>query len=195
MPHRVLFDAPDGRERLECTAPAHGATSLRLLRNTVHTDSSAAAWVPDHGFAVGLSFTNGMDAIEWAATVLPWMTARRDALRIQSGMAKAIVDAGLLSYLAQPNQMIVSRQRWPLLPSEGNSFWLTLQEGTWFLVTWCPACYPLPKGREIEVILAIVDDSAVAQYVLSDSITSRFGIIRLPSDREEQVLTRSAEPA
>ena len=54
-------------------------------------------------------------------------------------LTEALATVGLTAQQSRPDQLIVSAQQGPVWPNTGNSFWLSHNQGTWYLSTWLPA--------------------------------------------------------
>jgi hypothetical protein len=94
--------------------------------------------------------------------------------------------------LVRPDQLAVAAQPGPVWPNRGNSFWLSLQNGVWYLSTWLPACYRIPNGRDVVAICAAcMEVGGTAMYVVPDEITARFGLEPISDDEFEQIFPES----
>ena len=99
-------------------------------------------------------------------------------------LVEALKDAGLAGQLMSPHQMAVSTQPGPVWPNNGNSFWLSLHNGAWFLVTWAPVGYRIPADRDVvKVCVACMNAVGSAMAQLPSTIVNGFGLTQL-SDAE-----------
>jgi len=97
--------------------------------------------------------------------------------------------AGLKPYRHRKGQLVVTRTI-PPLPS-GNSFWVTFRKNHWYLVTWAPKAYRLPKTLDIkELCLRCVAAERKGMDSLSQPILLQFQLEEL-SDSELDFLLRS----
>src|SRR5687767_9308375 len=93
-----------------------------------------------------------------------------------TSLTSAVNAIGMTAQQMRPNQLVVSAQRGPVWPNRGNSFWLSLQSGTWYLSTWAPVCYRIPGDRDVvEVCAACMAFGTTAMYRVPDEIAARFG--------------------
>ena len=51
------------------------------------------------------------------------------------------------TYFQGEDQLVISRQHGTALPFSGNSFWLSNQQGVWYLCTWAPNAYGSRRRR------------------------------------------------
>src|ERR1019366_803116 len=64
-------------------------------------------------------------------------------------LTAALAAVGLAGQRSRPDQLIVSAQQVPVWPNRGNSFWLSYNQGLWYLSTWLPVCYRIPANKDI----------------------------------------------
>jgi hypothetical protein len=89
----------------------------------------------------------------------------------------ALEAAGLTGQQMRPDQLVVSTQQGPVWPDGGNSFWLSLQGGIWYLSTWSPICYRIPRDQDIVALCsACMEVGRSAMYQVPDEIAARFGL-------------------
>ncbi len=94
----------------------------------------------------------------------------------------------ICNYFYGEEQLIVSRQRGPVLPANGNSFWVSHRQGTWFLCTWAPSCYRLPPEADLVALCeAFLDYGSVAQSEVPLKLVDRFQLTKL-SDQESEAV-------
>ena len=103
-----------------------------------------------------------------------------------ASLTGALNAIGLTGQQMRPHQLVVSAQRGPAWPDRGNSFWVSLQSGTWYLSTWSPACYRIPKDQDIVALCsACMGVGTSAMDRVPDEIAVRFGLEQI-SDNEFQ---------
>ena len=73
-------------------------------------------------------------------------------------LTEALAAVGITGQRTRPDQLIVSAQRGPMWPNQGNSFWLSYNQGLWYLSTWLPACYRVPPDILARFQLQEIDD-------------------------------------
>ena len=95
-------------------------------------------------------------------------------------MRAALAELGFASYMQNQSQLVVSSQEGPVWPNRGNSFWLSLQKGAWYLSTWLPASYRIPVGQDVLALCSTcMLASGTAMYRVPADIISRFGLQEL----------------
>src|SRR5215472_7454134 len=103
-----------------------------------------------------------------------------------ASLITALKAIGLSGQQQGPDQLVVSSQVGPVWPDRGNSFWLSLKSGTWYLSTWLPACYRVPAGQDVVALCSVcIGFGASAMWQVPDEIASRFGLERLSDDEFE----------
>jgi hypothetical protein len=109
-----------------------------------------------------------------------------------ASLADALSAVGLIGQQSRSNQLIVSTQRGPVWPDRGNSFWLSYQDGTWFLSTSAPICYRIPGGQDVAALcLACMEVGTSAMSQVPDEIAARFGLERISDDEFERLFAQS----
>ena len=107
----------------------------------------------------------------------------------------ALRERGMASYLQHPNQLVVSRQRGPVWPDRGNSFWICRIGGDGYISTWLPHICRVPAGHSIvEVCEAFVDVGTKAQYRVPDDLIVRFSLVEIDVDEFERMWDAGAPP-
>jgi len=107
-------------------------------------------------------------------------------------LTTALNDIGLTGQQMRPDQLVVSAQRGPVWPDRGNSFWLSLQSGRWYLGTWSPACYRVPASQDIVALCsACMGVGTSAMYRVPDEIAARFGLERISDSEFERLFPAS----
>lgn len=95
-------------------------------------------------------------------------------------MREVLGKVGLTGQMQNEDQLIVSLQVGPVYPDRGNSFWLSLKEGAWYLSTWLPAGYKVPASQDIlELCLACMSVGTSAMWRVPAQIVSRFKLQEL----------------
>jgi hypothetical protein len=99
---------------------------------------------------------------------------------------RPVVDAlhkrSIRTYFQTPDQLVVSRQSGPAYPFAGNSF--SSQNGQWYVSTWVPVCYRVPKFADVAPLCAeFVDVGECAQAEIPTELVKQFELLRL-SDAE-----------
>jgi hypothetical protein len=113
-----------------------------------------------------------------------------------TSLANALIVIGLTAQQSRPNQLIVSTQRGPVWPNRGNSFWVSLQSGTWYLSTWSPNCYRIPASEDIiAVCSACMEHGTSAMYRVPDEIVARFGLRQISDAEFVRLFPESEEEA
>ncbi len=111
-------------------------------------------------------------------------------------LAVALDAAGLTGHRVRTDQLVVAARRWPALPNEGNSFWLSWQLGAWHLITWSPACYRLPTSQNVvEVCLACMKIGTSAMYRIPDEIMARFSLEQISENDFDRMFPESGGSA
>src|SRR5687767_4707263 len=108
-----------------------------------------------------------------------------------ASLTVALAAIGLTGQQSGPHQLIVSAQRGPVWPDRGNSFWLSFQSGTWYLITWSPVCYCIPADRDVGELCSVcmkVGKSAMDR--VPDEIVARFGLERISDDEFERLFQK-----
>lgn len=89
----------------------------------------------------------------------------------------ALRDRGLCSYVNKGRQIVVSRQRGPVWPNRGNSFWIGCFGGEWHVVTWTPVAYRVPAAVSVvDVAAAFMDVGNEAQWRIPPEMIAQFGL-------------------
>jgi hypothetical protein len=111
-----------------------------------------------------------------------------------TALAEALAAVGLTGQLNRPDQLIVSTKQGPVWPNRGNSFWLSYNQGLWYLSTWLPACYRVPANQDI---VALCSDcmrmGSSAMYRLPPHIVSRFQLQEIDDRQYERLFPTEGE--
>jgi hypothetical protein len=82
-----------------------------------------------------------------------------------------------------PDQLVVSRQDGAVRPSDGNSFWVSHREGIWYLCTWAPTCYRVPREADLVSLCAeFAERAGSAQSRVPPSLVQRYRLVQLSSE-------------
>jgi hypothetical protein len=96
-------------------------------------------------------------------------------------LAKRSIEA----YFQSSDQLVLSTQKGPVMPFGGNSFWISLKQGCWYLSTWAPVCYEVPPATDLPSLcaefaafgrcaLAVVPKALVDKYCLRELDENEF---------------------
>src|SRR3989442_493012 len=90
-------------------------------------------------------------------------------------LTEALAAIGLTGQRSRPDQLIISARHGAVWPNRGNSFWLSYNEGLWYLSTWLPACYRVPADQDIvSLCSACISFGSSAMYRVPPDIIARF---------------------
>jgi hypothetical protein len=105
-----------------------------------------------------------------------------DSYEAMAGQLSAI---GLNATQRGPDQLVVSCQSGAVWPNRGNSFWLSLKNATWYLCTWHPALYKVPRGKDMVALCReCMSFGSSAMYTVPEHITHQFGLVRVDDEYE-----------
>ncbi len=94
----------------------------------------------------------------------------------------ALHDRGISAYRQGPRQLVLSRQRSPVMPDAGNSFWICRLGTDWYICTWAPYYYHVPSAASIlDLAEAFVNTGRSAQVRVPGELVARFGLIETAS--------------
>jgi hypothetical protein len=94
---------------------------------------------------------------------------------------------GIGAFFQKPEQLVVSAH-FPNFPSS-NSFWVTRYRDDWYLSTWSPCVYRIPKEQNIcEVCASILESSQEAIYQVDKDSILRFGLEELSEHRADSLM-------
>ncbi len=109
-------------------------------------------------------------------------------------LADALAAAGLTAQRSRPDQLVVSTQQGPVWPNRGNSFWLSYNQGVWYLSTWLPACYRIPADQDIVGLCsACLAVGTSATYRLPPEIVARFQLQEIDDRQYERLFPTEGE--
>ena len=105
-------------------------------------------------------------------------------------LTSALAEVGLVAFQQTPGQLVVSTQHGPVWPNRGNSFWLTRENGYWYLVTWAPIAYQIPENESvIDLCVACINACSRAMGVVPEEIDKQFSLRRLGDTEAERLWT------
>ena len=100
-----------------------------------------------------------------------------------SEIEQGLRDRGNSAYRQRPRQIFLSRQRGPVRPDAGNSFWICRLGEDWYVCTWAPYYYRVPSSSSVlDVAEAFVDVGKSAQPRVSAELIARFGLVETDYD-------------
>ena len=104
-------------------------------------------------------------------------------------VALRLAGVGLVGQLRNQDQLVVSNQRGPVWPGQGNSFWLSHKQGTWFLSTWSPIGYRIPENQDILALCCACMSAGAtsAMYRVPHEIVTRFALRELGGEEYERL--------
>ena len=109
-----------------------------------------------------------------------------------AALTNALSAIGLTRQQVRANQLVVSAPQGPVWPNRGNSFWLSMQGGVWYLGTWLPACYRVPPSQDVVAVCsACMEVGASAMYRVPDEIAAHFGLERISDDEFGRIFPES----
>jgi len=109
-------------------------------------------------------------------------------------LSEALKAVGLTGRHSRPDQLIVSAQERPAWPNRGNSFWLSYNQGLWYLSTWLPACYRVPANQDIVALCsACIATGASAIYRVPPDILARFELQEIDDRQYERLFPTEGE--
>jgi len=109
-------------------------------------------------------------------------------------LTAALAAAGLTAQRRRPDQLVVSAQQDPVRPNRGNSFWLSQNQGVWYLSTCLPACYRVPANQDIvPLCVACMDIGTSAMDRVPPDIVARFGLQEIDDRQYERLFPTEGE--
>jgi len=109
-------------------------------------------------------------------------------------LAQALSAVGLTGQRSRADQLIVCAQQGPVWQNRGNSFWLSQNEGVWYLSTWLPVCYRVPSNQDIVrlcVACVAVGTSAISR--VPPDIVARFELQEIDDRQYERLFPTEGE--
>jgi len=111
-----------------------------------------------------------------------------------NALTDALAAAGLTAQRRRPDQLVVSAQAGPVWPNRGNSFWLSQNQGVWYLSTWLPACYRVPANQDIvRLCVACMEIGTSAMDRVPPEIEARFGLQEIDDQQYERLFPTEGE--
>jgi hypothetical protein len=107
-------------------------------------------------------------------------------------ITKALAPLGLVGQMQNENQLIVSSQQGPVWPNRGNSFWLSRQQGVWYLSTWLPAGYRIPADQDLVALCVACMGGPSAMYRAPPAIIERFRLQVLNQQEYGRLFSRGS---
>lgn len=96
---------------------------------------------------------------------------------------QALRERQISFYRQRPGQLVLSRQRGPVWPDAGTSFWLARLNRDWYLCTWAPCYYRVPPSSSVlDVAEAFVDVGTSAQWRVPPELITRFSLTEINDD-------------
>lgn len=109
-------------------------------------------------------------------------------------LTEALTAVGLTGQRSRSDQLIVSPQQGPAWPNKGNSFWLSFNQGLWYLSTWLPAYYRVPANQDIVALCsACMRIGTSAMYRVPPDILSRFQLQEIDDRQYERLFPTEGE--
>ena len=106
----------------------------------------------------------------------------------------ALAAAGLMVQRSRPDQLIVSARQGSVWPNEHNNFWLSQNQGVWYLSTWLPVCYRVPANQDIvPLCVACMDIGTSAMDRVPSDIAARFGLQEIDDRQYERLFPTEGE--
>ena len=96
--------------------------------------------------------------------------------------------ASISAYFQGADQLVISRQDGGVLPWDGNSFWVSHREGSWYLCTWAPTCYRVPaEANLVRLLHEFTDCGLSAQAVVPSHLVESHHLVELADEEAEQL--------
>lgn len=109
-------------------------------------------------------------------------------------LTEALATVGLRAQRTRPDQLVISTQQGAVWPNRGNSFWLSHNEGCWYLSTWLPAYYRVPGDRDIvSLCSACMAAGSSARYRVPPDIIFRFQLQEIDDRQYERLFPTEGE--
>ena len=90
------------------------------------------------------------------------------------------------AFFQNPSQLVVSAGI-PNFPTV-NSFWVTQVREQWYLSTWLPAVYRIPKEQNIcELCAEVPQSSQTAIYRVEEHHVAKYGLERLSEEEADSL--------
>jgi hypothetical protein len=93
-------------------------------------------------------------------------------------LANYLGDAGIGSYMQNPNLLVIS-SNYPALPSS-NCFWAAMRDSAWYIGTWLPAVYQVPTDANVGAVCKqVYESSSRAIYTVDPELAARLHLREL----------------
>lgn len=108
---------------------------------------------------------------------------------ILQDLSNRLGEAGIKTFEQTPGQLVITKSI-PNTPDQ-NSFWVAYHEQSWYLSTWLPALYLVPKQKDISAVCsAVLSSSPKAIYTIDEETVTTFGLIRLTDQEADSILAQ-----
>jgi hypothetical protein len=125
---------------------------------------------------------------------LIWTVSRDMQADPYIALTEALAAVGLTGQRSRPDQLIISAQQGPVWPDRGNSFWLSHNQGLWYLSTWLPVCYRVPADQDIvSLCSACMRVGSSAMYRVPAEIIARFRLQEIDDRQYERLFPTEGE--
>jgi hypothetical protein len=105
-----------------------------------------------------------------------------------TALTEALAAVGLTGQRIRPEQLVVSAQAGLVWPNRGNSFWLSYNQGLWYLSTWLPACYRIPANQNIvSLCLACMAIGTSVMHRVPPDLVARFQLQEIDERQYERL--------
>jgi hypothetical protein len=105
-----------------------------------------------------------------------------------TALTEALATVGLTAKRTRPDQLVVSARSGPVGPNRGNSFWLSYNQGLWYLSTWFPACYRVPANQDIVgLCLSCMAIETSGMYRVPPDLVARFQLQEIDERQYERL--------
>ena|SRR6266446_3064828 len=95
-------------------------------------------------------------------------------------LIEALQGRSIRCYFQSADHLVVSRQNGPTFPFAGNSFSICHDHDGWYLWTWAPHVYRVPKSASlVDLCSEFVDRGDSAQVVVPADLMERYNLVEL----------------
>jgi hypothetical protein len=106
----------------------------------------------------------------------------------------ALAKRSIEAYFQSSDQLVLSTQKGSVMPFGGNSFWVSLKQGCWYLSTWVPVCYEAPLATDLPSLCAeFATLGRCAQAVVPKALVDKYGLRELGEDEFARVFEENDE--
>ncbi|SRR6266446_2121528 len=107
-------------------------------------------------------------------------------MTVYQELAEWLEAQGIASYLQSADQLVISAQN-PALPTS-NCLWVRKKKDEWYIGTWLPAGYHVPKTQDVGHVCEMVfRSSAQAMYTIDPALARRLELRRLSAEEMEEL--------